>query len=46
MGTLFYCSDSLSYRRMRKNLPHQPIALEMAHRSALTNLIRTYFHHT
>ena len=27
MGTLFYHTDSLSYWRKRKNLPHQPVAL-------------------
>jgi hypothetical protein len=42
MGTLFYHSDSLSYWRKRKNLPHQPVALDMASQSALANLIRTY----
>jgi hypothetical protein len=42
MGTLFYHPDSLSYWRNRKNLPHEPVALDMASRSALANLIRTY----
>jgi len=36
----------LPYWRKRKNLPHQPAALDMASRRELAHLIRTYFHHT
>ena len=45
-ATLFYHADTLSYWRKRKNLPHQPAALDMASRHELAHLIRTYFHHT
>jgi hypothetical protein len=27
-ATLFYHADTLSYWRKRKNLPHQPVALD------------------
>jgi hypothetical protein len=45
-ATLFYHADTLPYWRKRKNLPHQPIALDMASRSELADLIRRYFHFT
>jgi hypothetical protein len=45
-ATLFYHADTLPYWRKRKNLPHQPIALDMASRRELSDLIRTYFHQT
>ncbi len=45
-ATLFYHADTLPYWRKRKNLPHQPAALDMASRKELADLIRTYFHHT
>jgi RHS repeat-associated protein len=45
-ATLFYHADTLPYWRKRKNLPHQPIALDMASRRELAGLISKYFHHT
>jgi hypothetical protein len=39
-ATLFYHADTLPYWRKRKNLPHQPIALDMASRRELADLIR------
>jgi len=45
-ATLFYHADTLPYWRKRKNLPHQPAALDMASRHELADLIRNYFHHT
>lgn len=45
-ATLFYHADTLPYWRKRKNLPHQPIALDMASRHELAHLISNYFHHT
>lgn len=45
-ATLFYHADTLPYWRKRKNLPHQPIALDMASRAELADLIRKYFHFT
>ncbi len=44
-ATLFYHADSLSYWRKRKNLPHTPIALDMASRAELAQMISNYFHH-
>jgi len=44
-ATLFYHADSLSYWRKRKNLPHSPIALGMASREELAQMISNYFHH-
>jgi hypothetical protein len=44
--TLFYHADTLSYWRKRKNLPHQPVALDMDSRRELADLIRDYFHRT
>lgn len=43
-ATLFYHADTLPYWRKRKNLPHQPVALDMASRQELADLIRNYFH--
>jgi hypothetical protein len=45
-ATLFYHADTLSYWRKRKNLPHLSVALDMASRSELADLIRNYFHST
>ena len=45
-ATLFCHADTLPYWRKRKNLPHQPAALDMASRKELAHLISTYFHHT
>jgi hypothetical protein len=45
-ATLFYHADTLPYWRKRKNLPHQPIALDIASRHELADLIRNYFHQT
>jgi hypothetical protein len=45
-ATLFYHADTLPYWRKRKNLPHQPIALDLASRRELADLIRKYFHYT
>jgi hypothetical protein len=45
-ATLFFHADTLPYWRKRKNLPHQPAALDIASRHELAHLIRTYFHHT
>jgi len=45
-ATLFYHADTLPYWRKRKNLPHQPIALDIASRAELADLIRKYFHFT
>jgi hypothetical protein len=45
-ATLFYHADTLPYWRKRKNLPHQPAALDVASRHELAHLISTYFHHT
>ena len=44
-ATLFYHADILPYWRKRKNLPHQPAAVDTAARQELASLIRTYFHH-
>lgn len=45
-ATLFYHADTLSYWRKRKNLPHQPAAVDNASIQELGGRIRTYFHHT
>ncbi|MFI5398584.1 MAG: hypothetical protein ACHQ9S_23890 [Candidatus Binatia bacterium] len=45
-ATLFYHADTLPYWRKRKNLPHQPAAVDDASIEELTGLIRNYFHHT
>jgi hypothetical protein len=45
-ATLFYHADMLPYWRKRKNLPHQPAAVDQASLSDLAGLIRTYFHCT
>ncbi len=45
-ATLFYHADTLSYWRKRKNLPHQPVALDQESRLELADLIRNYFHQT
>ena len=45
-ATLFYYADTLSYWRKRKNLPHQPAAVDDASIEELAGKIRTYFHHT
>lgn len=45
-ATLFYHADTLPYWRKRKNLPHQPAAVDDASLRELAGLIRTYFHHT
>jgi len=43
-STLFYHADTLPYWRKRKNLPHQPVALDMGSRHELADMIRNYFH--
>ena len=45
-ATLFYHADTLPYWRKRKNLPHEPAAVDEASLRELAGLIRTYFHHT
>jgi len=45
-ATLFYHADTLPYWRKRKNLPHRAVALDMASRQELADLIRNYFRHT
>ena len=45
-ATRFYHADTLSYWRKRKNLPHQPAAVDDASVQQLAQLIRNYFHHT
>jgi hypothetical protein len=45
-ATLFYHADTLPHWRKRKNLPNQPVALDMASRQELADLIRNYFHRT
>jgi hypothetical protein len=45
-ATRFYHADTLPYWRKRKNLPHQPAAVDEASLRKLAGLIRTYFHHT
>jgi hypothetical protein len=45
-ATLFHHADTLPYWRKRKNLPHQPAAVDDASLQELAGLIRTYFHHT
>ena len=45
-ATRFYHADSLPYWRKRKNLPHQPAAVDDASLNELAGLIRNYFHHT
>lgn len=45
-ATRFYHADTLPYWRKRKNLPHQPAAVDDASVQQLAGLIRSYFHHT
>lgn len=45
-ATRFYHADTLPYWRKRKNLPHQPAAVDDASVQQLAGLIRGYFHHT
>ena len=45
-ATLFYHADTLPYWRKRKNLPHQPAAVDPASLRELARLIRSYFHRT
>ncbi|MBU0657161.1 MAG: hypothetical protein KJ914_18720 [Gammaproteobacteria bacterium] len=45
-ATRFYHADSLPYWRKRKNLSHQPAAVDDASIQQLAELIRNYFHHT
>ena len=45
-ATQFYHADSLPYWRKRKNLSHQPAAVDEASLRELAGLIRTYFHQT
>jgi hypothetical protein len=45
-ATRFYHADRLPYWRKRKNLPHQPVAVDEASLRELAGLIRAYFHHT
>jgi hypothetical protein len=45
-ATRFYHADMLPYWRKRKNLSHQPAAVDAASLGELASLIRTYFHHT
>jgi hypothetical protein len=45
-ATLFYHADTLPYWRKRKNLLHQPAAVDEASLLELAGLIRAYFHHT
>jgi hypothetical protein len=45
-STLFHHADCLSYWRKRKNLPHVPVALDMASRDELAHRISNYFHVT
>ncbi|MBI3481346.1 MAG: hypothetical protein HY016_13500 [Nitrosomonadales bacterium] len=45
-ATRFYHADTLSYWRKRKNLSHQPAAVDDASIQKFTARIGTYFHHT
>ncbi len=45
-ATRLYHADSLSFWRKRKNLSHQPAAVDDASIHELAGRIRTYFHHT
>ena len=45
-ATHFYHADTLPYWRKRKNLSHQPAALDQDSRLELAGLIRNYFHQT
>ncbi len=45
-ATRFYHADTLPYWRKRKNLSHQPAAVDEASIQQLAKLIRNYFHHT
>jgi len=45
-ATRFYHADTLSYWRKRKNLSHQPAAVDDASIQQLAGLIRNYFYHT
>lgn len=44
-ATLFYHADNLPYWRKRKNLPHQPAAVDEVSLRKLAGLISNYFHH-
>jgi len=45
-ATRFYHADMLPYWRKRKNLLHQPAAVDNASLNELAGLIRTHFHQT
>lgn len=45
-ATRFFHADTLPYWRKRKNLPHQPAAVDDASIQQLAGLIRNYFHNT
>jgi hypothetical protein len=45
-ATRFYHADTLPYWRKRKNLSHQPAAVDEDSLKQLAGLIRNYFHHT
>lgn len=45
-ATRFYHADTLPYWRKRKNLSHQPAAVDDASIRQLADLIRNYFYHT
>jgi hypothetical protein len=45
-ATLFYHADTLPYWRKRKNLRHEPAAVDETSLRELAGLIRAYFHHT
>jgi len=45
-ATLFFHADTLPYWRKRKNLPHQPAAVDEDSIQQLAEMIRNYFHYT
>jgi hypothetical protein len=45
-ATRFYHADTLQYWRKRKNLSHQPAAVDETSIQQLAELIRNYFHHS
>jgi len=45
-ATRFFHADMLPYWRKRKNLSHQPAAVDETSIQQLAELIRNYFHHT
>lgn len=45
-ATLFFHADNLPYWRKRKNLSHEPAAVDDASLQQLARLIRNYFHRT